>query len=373
MSKGRFERKKEKKRASAGKIILIIFAVLLVLIIAAGIAVYAIYSSLVGNVTVVEVPDIVYTTAPTEVAETEPVATTEEATVPTETEYVPSSEDFINILVVGQAARDGEAERFADTMILLTLNKHEKTLTMTSFLRDSFAKMPNYKGHNGGRIKLTTIYHLGSFYSNGEIAGSMELMNQALYDNFGVEVDHNIEVDFDCFVKMVDMVGGLPVELTQEEVDYLLADDRYVRYETLEPGWTCIDGMAALSYVRMRKAEGDGDSDIKRTARQRQAITNLLVSISRLSLSELQDMAEEILPLITTSMSKSEITEMLLLVLPMLPELTIESSGTCPVEGTYWGDMVDIYDDGFLHSVVKFDSAEQKKLMRALTEGEIAE
>lgn len=63
---------------------------------------------------------------------------------------------------------------------------------MTSLLRDSFVKMPDYKGRTGGRIKLTTIYHLGSTYGDG-VSGSMELMNQTLYDNFGIEVDHNFE------------------------------------------------------------------------------------------------------------------------------------------------------------------------------------
>lgn len=369
MSKGRYERKKEKSKG--GKVVLIILAVILVLVVAVGIAGVMYYNSILNKMNKVEVPKIEYTQPVTEMP-TEVVETTEATTVPTETVHVPSSEDYVNILLVGQASRAGDVERMADTMILVTLNKYEKTITLTSFLRDTLVKMADFRGKHGGNIKLTTVYHLGSFYDNGNVAGSMELMNLTLYNNFGVEVDYNFEVDFEAFIKIVDMIGGLTVNLTQEEVDYLLADDRYVYYETLEPGWNCIDGMAALSYARMRKAAGDGESDIKRTSRQRAVIDSLFESIKGRSLSDIQELANTVLPYVTTSMSNTEITEMLLMILPMITELEIVNNGTCPVEGTYSGKMYDIYDDGFQHSVLTFNVAKQWRLMRAVTEGENA-
>ena len=368
MSKGRYERKKQKSKG--GKVLLIILAVLLVLLIALGVAGVMYYNSILNKMNHVEVPKIEYTMPSTEA--TEIIETTEATTEPTETVHVPSSEDYVNILLVGQASRAGDVERMADTMILVTLNKHEKTITLTSFLRDTLVKMADFRGKHGGNIKLTTVYHLGSFYDNGNVAGSMELMNLTLYNNFGIEVDYNFEVDFEAFIKVVDMIGGLPVNLTQEEVDYLHADDRYVMYDNLQPGWNHIDGMAALSYVRMRKAAGDGESDIKRTSRQREAIKNLLWMLKQLNLTELQDIANEVLPYVTTSMTNTEITEMMLTVLPMINDLEIVSSGTCPVEGTYSGTLYDIYGDGFMHSILTFTPSQQWKLMRAITEGENA-
>ena len=317
-----------------------------------------------------DVPDIVYTQATTETtsATTAPSETTQATTVATtEPPHVPSSADYLNILLVGQASRDGEEERFADTSILCTLNTYTKTLTMTSLLRDSFVKMPDYKGHYGGRIKLTTIYNLGSYYSDGDPAGSMELMNQTLYDNFGIEVDYNFEVDFDAFVWIVDAIGGVDIELTEAEADYLNDDDVWVTYD-VEPGMAHLDGMAALSYARMRKAEGDSESDIVRTSRQRKLMEIVLSELKDESISGLQNLANEVLPKITTSMSKSDMTSMLLTILPMLPDLKVNVGGTCPAD--YWGDMVDIYDDGTQHSVLRFDVAQTTKTMRAITEGE---
>lgn len=370
MSKGRYERKKEK--SGAGKVVLIVLVVLLVLIVAAVIVGVIYYNNILNRMNHVEVPKIEYTTMATEPVEETAEETTEEETAPTETEHVASSEDYVNILLVGQASRAGDVERMADTMILVTLNKYEKTITLTSFLRDTLVKMADFRGHYGGKIKLTTVYHLGSFYDNGNVAGSMELMNMTLYNNFGVEVDYNFEVDFEAFVKVIDLMGGIGVELTEAEAKYLNDDDLWVCYD-VTPGFFWLDGAGALSYARMRKAEGDGDSDIARTARQRNLISLLLARLKEMNLSDVQNLANEILPYITTSMTNAEITSLLMDMLPMLSDLKIEMSGTCPVQGTYSGKMVDIYSDGFMHSVLTFDVNQQWKLMRQITEGEIAD
>ncbi len=366
---GRYERRKSKKTKSVKKILLIILGIVLLLLAAVIIGVAVYYNSMLDKINYVEVPKITYTQATEsgmETADTSPEAS-EETVTETTAPHVASSADYINFLVVGQAAREGEEARLADTMVLCTLNTYEKTLTLTSMLRDSFVKMPDYKGHDGGRIKLTMIYHLGSYYSDGDPAGSMELMNQTLYNNFGVEVDYNFEVDFEAFVWIVNAIGGIDIELTEAEADYLNDDDVWVTYD-VEPGMAHLDGMAALSYARMRKAEGDNESDIIRTSRARKVMTILLEELKKEPISGLQNLANEVLPKVTTSMSKSEVTDMLLMVLPMLPDLEINIGGTCPAN--YKGEMVDIYDNDQLQSVLRFDVAETTKTMRAITEGE---
>ena len=96
----------------------------------------------------------------------------------------------------------------------------------------------------------------------------MEMTNICLKDNFGIEVDYNVEVSFDSFIKMIDYIDGVDIDLTQAEADYLNKDTLYVK-RTIEPGVQRLQGMEALSYARMRKAAGDSESDIKRTERQR--------------------------------------------------------------------------------------------------------
>lgn len=370
MKKGRFEREREKPKA--GKVILIILAVILVLVIAAvAVGVYY-YQSMLNKMVHVEVPKIQYTTEAT----TEPIETTEaeettEATTIATEPHIASSEDYVNILLVGQAARVGEAERYADTMIVVTLNKYEKTISMISVLRDTVVQRGgSFMGKTYGGGKINAMYHMGYIWDG--VAGSMAVMNQILYDNFGIEVDYNFEVDFDAFMEIVNILGGIEVEIDQAEADYLNSDDFWV-YKDVEPGLVKMNGMVALSYARMRKAEGDGESDIKRTERQRKVITAVLDKIKTRSLGDLQEMANKVLPYITTSMTNAEITDLLFTVLPMVTDLKIVSSGTCPASGTYKGDVADIYGDGMMHSILRFNEQENKKIMRALTEGESAE
>ena len=374
--RGRFEKPKEH---SWKKTALIVLAVMIGLLAALVIGVVIYYNSMLNKMNQVKVPTIEYTDFTTEATEpsSEDTQATEETTLETEP-HVASSADYVNFLIVGQAAREGETEMFADTMMLCTVNTYEKTLTLTSILRDSFVQYPQYtdtagRSHTGGRIKLTAIYHLGYLCTNSK-ADAMGLINLTLYKNFGIEVDHNIEIDFDGFVKIINMLGGVDIELTQAEADWL--NEKYIPFEDrITEKYVCVEGMnhlegyAALSYARLRKAAGDNDSDIVRTGRQQKMVSILLEKIRNLSIGELQNLANEILPLITTSMDNKQITDCLLTFLPMLTDIQLITGGKCPAES--WGELVDIYGDGMTHSVLRFDENATKKAIRAITEGEV--
>lgn len=374
---GRFERKKEKKSFFSKKAALITVAALLVLVIVAVIFGVVYYQSMLDKVNRAQFVEnsisdeqleaiLNYNPDAPEGAELISVSTeaaTEPTTVPTTLPYIESGKDILNILVVGQSARDGEDARMADTMILATINKETKTLTLSSFLRDTYLKLPDYKGHTCGKQRINVCYHLG--WTWGGTAGAMEMMNQCLYNNFGIDVDYNIEVDFDAFIKVVDLIDGVEIDLTEAEAEYLNNDDLWVYYD-FEPGVQRLDGMCALSYARMRKAEGDSDSDIKRTNRQRLLIEAIIDKVRDQDFSVLQNIANEVLPMITTNMTNDDITTCIWEILPLLPQLNIEK-GTCPVETTYWGEIVDI--GGYPASVLLFDEGHNRRLMMAITEG----
>lgn len=375
---GRFEQAKQPKQPKkkrGKKIFLIVLAVVLVLVIgvvAAG-AIY--YNRMMNKMNIIELPEDTYVyTEETEMTqetveqtdakedETEVTeATTVETTVPKAT-----AEDIINILVVGQSSRAGEESRMADTTMLVSINTFDGTVTLFSVLRDSYVKLPDYKGHVCGRAKFTVCYGLG--YNWGGTAGAMEMTNICMRDNFGVEVDYNVEIDFESFIRVVDFMGGVEIELTEAEAKYLNEDDLYVKYD-VQPGLQYLDGMAALSYARMRKAEGDNDSDIKRSARQRLLIETLLNKVRGLSLKELQGVADTLLPLITTTMTPSDVVEILARIIPVFDQIHIVGE-TIPYGKTGWGDMIDIYEDGIMDSIIRFEAPQQKKLIRAITEAE---
>ena len=89
-----------------------------------------------------------------------------------------------------------------------------ETLTMTSFLRDTYVTLPKYNGVYYGKNRLNLPYLIGGF----------EMLNDCLEQNFGVEVDHNVEVDFSGFKAVIDALGGVDLELTAGEAQIVEGD-----------------------------------------------------------------------------------------------------------------------------------------------------
>lgn len=371
---GRFEQAKQPKQPGKKKglkIFLIVIAVILALLLILAGAAYLYLQSKLKKMNIIELPKDTYAyteptdevTRPPETGAAEITEATTEATVPKMT-----ADDIINILFVGQAARAGEEETMADSTMLISINTYTKEITCMSILRDSFVKLPDYKGHQCGRAKFTVCYNLGYQWGGGT-AGGMEMTNICLKDNFGIEVDYNVEVSFDSFIKMIDYIDGVDIDLTQAEADYLNKDTLYVK-RTIEPGVQRLQGMEALSYARMRKAAGDSESDIKRTERQRKVVEALLEKFRYRSIADLNKWIDILLPMVSTTMTPTDVTKLAARVLPIFSELKIKGA-TVPMEG--WGDMVDIYNDGQIHSVMRFDTAKEKKLIRAITEAEVSD
>lgn len=368
--------KPRKSKGRGGKIVLVVLIVIIALLALAIGGGLMYYNHLLNQVNIVDadhtnvnydvlnqLPTVV--TEETEATEAATVETTEE----TEPPKVYDPDDIVNIMLVGNSSRPGEDSRLADTSILVTINKYTKTITMNSIFRDTLVQFPKFEDptgqiRTGGKIKFTMVYHLGYQFGGNDVAWAMKVMNMAMKENFGIEVDYNFEVDFDGFMTLINELGGVRVELTQAEADYL--NETLDNYLEAEEGEEWLDGYAGLAYVRMRKAAGDSDSDIKRTSRQRYFLEQLFKRVKNQDLTTLNAAITKTLPYVTTNMTKEEINSLMLDLVPMLPSLKIES-GTIPVEGTYWGEMVDIYNRGVEESVLKFDAGQNKKILTALT------
>ena len=288
---------------------------------------------------------------------TEPADNTEPSTEPPK----PKEDHLVNIMLVGQQMRGKEEAKLSDTMILCTVNKQTKTLTLTSFLRDAYVKLPNYKNHICGMQRINVAYNLGWRWA-GDLGG-MEMLDMLILENFGVEVDYNVEIDFNSFVKIVDHLGGVTVELNQDEVNYLNGGDFS---QKVHVGTNTLPGDVALSYVRIRKSNGS-DSDIHRTARQRNFVIQIINQVRNQNLAQIDKLIKEVLPMVLTDMEDSDITKLMVELLPLLPELKIETH-QCPAEGTYYGDWVQI--GGYDAAVLKCDVGANRKLLMDICEPE---
>lgn len=234
-----------------------------------------------------------------------------------EAEVIVAKKNLVNILVVGQDRRDTKSRQRTDAMILCTIDKNEKTLTMTSFLRDLWVHIP---GHEDDRMNAAYVY------------GGFPLLDNTLKYNFGVKPDHNIEIDFEGFKKIIDVLGGVEITLTAKEAKHI----QKVYALEVEEGLNLLSGKEALVYARTRKI----DNDFSRTDRQRTVITAVINKIRGLSVAELYELCEEILPLITTDMSDAEILGYLVSYAPMLNDLKIVSQHI-PMDGTYSFAMIE--------------------------------
>ena len=122
----------------------------------------------------------------------------------------------VNIMLIGQQARKNEVAKLSDTMILCSINKETKTITLTSFLRDLYVKLPDFQGHICGKNRINVAYNLGWYWSGEK--GGMEMLDQLILENFGVEIDYNVEVGFEAFKSVIDILGGADMELTADDI-----------------------------------------------------------------------------------------------------------------------------------------------------------
>ena len=305
---------------------------------------------------------------PTQEAEAVPTETTEPK--PTDPDYGKMGK-VINVLLIGQDAREGEESKNSDTVILVTVNKETKKITMTSFLRDSYVTLNNVVDSNGkshsGSTKLTLAYALG--YQWGGTLGAMQVMDQVITNNFGPVVDHNIEVNMEAFDACINALGGVTITLDKDEAKYM--NNYFSKFDAegreFFEGDNLVDGWAAEVYVRTRHAN-NGDNDYNRTNRQRQLVAQVLEKVKNMSVLELNKLVDQLLPLVATDMTNTDMTNYILEVLPILPEMTLESIQCPNKEMGLWGEVADIFHNGEEHSIQHFDPAKCKAILVPITE-----
>lgn len=214
---------------------------------------------------------------------------------------------LLNILLIGQDRRPDEGRQRSDCMILCSLNTETNELSMISFLRDLYVQIP---GHNDNRLNAAYVY------------GGFPLIKETFAENFGVTVDGCLEVDFDSFEQIIDLLGGVDIELTAEEANIVGGD--------AHEGVSHLNGAQALTYTRIRKI----DSDFQRTARQRTLLGSVFTKMKNCSLTELMGLVNQILPLMTTDMADDELMSFAFNLAMSLSDLKIETYGV-PSDGNY--------------------------------------
>ena len=210
-----------------------------------------------------------------------------------------SEKGITNILLAGTDGRPGEKNSRSDAMMILTVDNKNKSLKLTSLERDSYVDIP---GH--GKQKLTHAYAYGG----------INLLTQTIEENFKVDIQNYAVVDFYSFMDIIDELGGVTVDVKQNEIKELnkFIPETYkwnksnnngpIQYIE-NSGVQKLNGYQALAFSRIRKS----DSTSERDRRQREVIEGIMESVKNLPITKYPSLLDTILPYVKTNMKPAQI------------------------------------------------------------------
>lgn len=232
------------------------------------------------------------------------------------------SSDVINILICGEEAIHDDRGR-TDSIMIATINQKDNNLRLTSIMRDTYVKIPGFQDN-----KINAAYH----------NGGMKTLVATIKENFGVQVDGYVLVNFGSFQKIIDAIGGIDIELSEEEVEYLNRTN-YISNRanrTLSVGKNHMNGNQALGYARVRYVSKDGVyGDFARTLRHRTVMNAIYEKMMKKSTLDLVAMIPDILPLLTTNIKQSQIVNYLAAGVAVREKNNKLKTLNVPIDGCY--------------------------------------
>ncbi len=204
-----------------------------------------------------------------------------------------SDKAIINILLIGSDASAKDPTRASsadkgntDVMMLVSIDIKKETIKLVSFMRDSYTYMDQFDRYA----------KLNAACANG---GPSYLV-ETIENDYKIEIDGYVMVDFDSFVQVIDILGGVRVNVPQHVASRLAGKNGY-----FPVGDAVLTGEQALKFCRVRYSDADGD--VSRVARQREVINSIINKCKGASLGEINAIADVILANIRTNISQKTI------------------------------------------------------------------
>lgn len=206
-------------------------------------------------------------------------------------------DEIVNILLCGMDARRYDTNSRSDTIILASYNKTQHTVKLVSFMRDTWVYLPEF---GWSRINAATAY------------GGTGLLVNTLNHNFDLDIQNYVQIKFDDFKKVIDVLGGIDIELTKDEINYINKklhneDKDWKNDIKAKPGVVHLNGTQALWHCRNRTI---GNSDFTRTERQREVLSILINKITFMNLGQATRLVFELRECVNTNLSMETILEL---------------------------------------------------------------
>lgn len=209
-------------------------------------------------------------------------------------------EGYTTIALFGGDSREGQLEEgtHADTIIVAAINNDTKEVKLVSVYRDLMMRQIS-----GNIKKANNAYFVG---------GPQEAINM-LNRNLDLDIEHYVTVDFKALADTIDLLGGIEVDLTEDEAtamnEYIgetaMVADKEAIYVT--GGLQTLDGVQAVTYARIRKNVG---GDYARTERQRVVLQKVVEKVKQTNLSTINAIIDEVFPQVSTSFTLTELIKL---------------------------------------------------------------
>ncbi|MDD5916474.1 MAG: LCP family protein [Clostridiales bacterium] len=193
-----------------------------------------------------------------------------------------------NILLIGADLHESGYGR-ADTIMLLSINTDNRTIVLTSFMRDTYVGISGYRNN---RINASYAF------------GGPKLLIKTIYNNFKLDIDYYAVVDIDAFSDVVNVIGGVDVQVSQEICDALNKRFECELYVRDENGNVHLTAETAIGFVQQRCYS---NGDFTRTLNQRLFMSACVNKLKTMSIFDINTALNVLLPQITTNMSTSMI------------------------------------------------------------------
>ncbi len=214
---------------------------------------------------------------------------------------------YTTIGLIGLDGRDGKLKSGvrSDTMIIASINNDTKKVKLVSVYRDTYLRTGEDSEGNGQYNKANAAY----------AKGGPEQFLSMLNTNLDLNVTDFVSVDFQAVAEAVELLGGIDVELKEEEVahlnNYCVETSKVtgMDYTPLEEkaGVHHLNGVQTVSYARIRYTSGN---DFRRAARQREVIYKIVEKAKNSDIATLSKILDKVFPKVYTSFTKAEILQM---------------------------------------------------------------
>ena len=188
----------------------------------------------------------------------------------------------LNVVLAGYDLGDMTEKYFprSDAMILVSINTVKNIINMVSLSRAAYVAIP---GHGNKRL------------SAGHAYGGASLMVETIQQNYKIRIDRYAVVDFSGFTDIIDILGGIDISMSAKEAQDVMG--------TYAAGTYHLNGAKSLAYSRLRWI----DNDRTRTGRQRNVLNAIVDKFKSSSVTTLIGLLDDILPLVTTNFTKTEL------------------------------------------------------------------